>query len=461
MKKLNQLETKEQFKEMTGMLEYVYGLKTLTKETYEALQELQSDGFYCVLEEDVFNTIPFEERWYTKYELTYKMCVLLLRYYNEGHQEVYDELIQALRMGLSKKFLGHGYDNHSTCLHYLIELYKNGLKNVIKNNYLHLSEEFNRLVYCYRKRHALKMTQEGFGDLKEQIETLLKLVDEDLLFVYGTLMDEECNSHYLDECPILGGAAIEGYTLLQLNGYPGMVKGNEEVIGEVYAINKQVKKELDLLEGPSYEYKSDFVYVGDTTFYAHFYEFKMESNKRYNKAYTNNGKWVNPNNYVWYVSYGSNLLEERFNKYIQRTTSKQLPVASKPIVIPYQLYFGKNSKRWNYQGVAFLDLNTKAATYAYMYLITKEQYEEIRDMEGRGWYNKEVRISTDELNIPILTITSEKRYLDTTPSKEYLEVIGAGLKQTWKLTDNAINDYLHADNLNYEVNNVKEIIKNK
>ena len=90
MKKLNQLETKEQFEEMRRMLEYVYGLKTLTKETYEALQGVQSDGFYCVLEEGVFNTIPFEERWYTKYELTYKMCVLLLRYYNEGHQEVYD-----------------------------------------------------------------------------------------------------------------------------------------------------------------------------------------------------------------------------------------------------------------------------------------------------------------------------------------------------------------------------------
>ena len=44
MKKLNELKTKEQFEEMSRMLEYVYGLKELDETSHQALQELQADG---------------------------------------------------------------------------------------------------------------------------------------------------------------------------------------------------------------------------------------------------------------------------------------------------------------------------------------------------------------------------------------------------------------------------------
>jgi hypothetical protein len=106
--------------------------------------------------------------------------------------------------------------------------------------------------------------------------------------------------------------------------------------------------------------------------------------------------------YVWYLSYGSNMLENRFLCYIKGETfigngykeegckDKTLPVKSKAIMISNELYFAKSSPRWSGGGVAFIkepsmDQSDKIEkkTYAKMYLITKDQFEDVVKQENR------------------------------------------------------------------------------
>ena len=133
-------------------------------------------------------------------------------------------------------------------------------------------------------------------------------------------------------------------------------------------------------------------------------------------------------------------------RYINRTLSKQPPIASKPILLPYELYFAKHSSIWNKQGVAFLDFDKAGFTYGWKYLITAEQFQEIYRMEG-AWYNQKIYLTTDDLGIDVLTFTSSYRYDEVKPSKEYLDVIKKGLKEKYELSDNEIDEYLSKTNV--------------
>lgn len=102
-------------------------------------------------------------------------------------------------------------------------------------------------------------------------------------------------------------------------------------------------------------------------------------------------------NYVWYASYGSNLLEERFLCYIQGgkpagaiktykgCVDKSLPTASEGLEIPYSLYFAKHAGIWNGGGVAFIhhETTTRERTLARMYRITKAQFYDVVMQENR------------------------------------------------------------------------------
>lgn len=110
-------------------------------------------------------------------------------------------------------------------------------------------------------------------------------------------------------------------------------------------------------------------------------------------------------------------------------------------MLPYELYFAQHSRRWNHGGVAFIDTDKKGMTYGWMYLITKEQFDEIQQMEGT-WYQKKVTVSKDDLGIEIVTFTSFERYKEVEPSKKYLDAIRRGLKEKYHLFDSEIEEYL-------------------
>lgn len=165
------------------------------------------------------------------------------------------------------------------------------------------------------------------------------------------------------------------------------------------------------------------------------------------------------NKYIWYASYGSNLLKERFMHYVKGgvcrfngsdydgCTDKSEPLDSRPCLIKYDLYFGNKSSKWGFGGVAFLNpiRNEKAATLGRMYLITEEQFKEVHKQEGLGWYDKVVDLGMEE-GIPIKTFTHSTLFPKNKPSDEYVNVIKKGLSETYPaMSDREITAYLESN----------------
>lgn len=143
---------------------------------------------------------------------------------------------------------------------------------------------------------------------------------------------------------------------------------------------------------------------------------------------------------VWYASYGSNMLYERFLCYIQGGAfylktgepskgckDKTPPIENRPIIIPYKLYFGGRSGSWGNGGVAFLDKSIPSKTIGRAYLVTAEQFEDIKRQEG-SWYTEPVDLDTYK-GYPVCSFTSPTHREENPPSQEYLKVLKDGVTQ--------------------------------
>ena len=147
--------------------------------------------------------------------------------------------------------------------------------------------------------------------------------------------------------------------------------------------------------------------------------------------------------YVWYACYGSNLLKERFMGYIlgggikseDGCRDKTPPVKEMQITIPHELYFSKKSSKWGNGGVAFLKLKyiDEANTLGRAYLITEEQFEDVKRQEG-GWYSHELALGHME-GWPVMSFTCSPETEKNPPTSEYLDIITRGLKETYQDVD--------------------------
>ncbi|WP_209124547.1 hypothetical protein [Alkalihalobacillus sp. BA299] len=182
--------------------------------------------------------------------------------------------------------------------------------------------------------------------------------------------------------------------------------------------------------------------------------------------------------YVWYASYGSNLSKDRFLCYIKGgkpegsekvevgCRDQSLPIKEKSHRMQYPLYFAKESRRWQKQGVAFIGLtkNEKYCTYSRKYLITEEQFFDVVKQENNGvelnfdfdevkqnryqtlrktWYGTILYVGEEE-GYPIFTFTADwdLNVPFNKPSQEYLSMIIEGLKRNVKLSNSDIIQYL-------------------
>ncbi|MFD1360754.1 hypothetical protein [Lentibacillus salinarum] len=180
---------------------------------------------------------------------------------------------------------------------------------------------------------------------------------------------------------------------------------------------------------------------------------------------------------VWYVSYGSNICEDRFLCYIyggapegsnqaEAGCSDKTPPKSTGIAeLPYKLYFAKEESKWGKGGVAFIDheKNTESKTFARKYLITAEQFTGVVEQENNakcltidvnkiinngylditaGWYGRLIYLG-DNAGSPMMTFTDTKdmkRQIITPPPTSYLTTVARGLKELG-LTKEEIIDY--------------------
>lgn len=171
---------------------------------------------------------------------------------------------------------------------------------------------------------------------------------------------------------------------------------------------------------------------------------------------------MNRENYVWYVGYGSNMLEERFIHYIkggkfrgggrnhEPCPDQASPKAKMIYEIPYNMYYGNSSGSWDNGGVSFLDITVPGRAYGVAYLINKEQFMHLYKEENAGkiprpdsiWYNSIVSLGQWD-GIDVLTITNNRVVDRNQVSRRYLEVLFEGIKESYTyLDDTEIWDYL-------------------
>lgn len=173
--------------------------------------------------------------------------------------------------------------------------------------------------------------------------------------------------------------------------------------------------------------------------------------------------------YVWYLSYGSNLNQDRFNCYLAGGQPEGAleseggcrdaapPIKSRGKTIPHEMVFAGSSTRWNNKGVAAIDPkgDPTALTYGRMYLITLEQFYDLVKQENYiplekevawtlpkegeykvmfpdNWYGKLLHLGMEE-GYPIYTFTILEDFESITinpPDPSYLKIIQKGLEQT-------------------------------
>ena len=128
---------------------------------------------------------------------------------------------------------------------------------------------------------------------------------------------------------------------------------------------------------------------------------------------------VSDDHLVWYATYGSNLLRERFDCYIQGgqpagagntykgCREKANARETRRVVLPYSLYFAERSKTWG-GAIAFIRRSiSDARTYGRMYLVTYGQFNDVvRQENGRNVLGSKIVPPFEALATACLLYTS-------------------------------------------------------
>ena len=196
----------------------------------------------------------------------------------------------------------------------------------------------NSIVDMYRAQIAEEKFVFYFGENHEQDfrEIVRHFPEECYIFVYGTLMKGQRNyAHYLAPAEPCATAVLNGYRMFDIGSFPGIVRGRGDVKGEVYRVNAQQLAAIDRLEGEGDLYIKTPVNVmvtDDSCLRANVYVYNRKvkglpeipfDRQPYGKS-----------DKVWYVAYGSNLLEERLEYYIKGGTSPLYQPHDSKMIMP-------------------------------------------------------------------------------------------------------------------------------
>ena len=404
--------------------------------------------------------IPSDARVDFCHDPTYICSSILMKAYLTGDskltQKIETPLIQGLERCCMRGLRGHGYDALQGQIEALNIFMKGGLREFID---LHgeLNPEFTEMILNIISQFKALEDEEHFtgpwGEYyKEDILKINKYFNTRKVFVYGTLMKGENNHHFLEDSRFLGVSAIEGYEMYNVGWYPAIIPGEGTIPGELYEVPEWDMKHIDSLEGEGSLYirKCETTTEGGL---AYIYEYAQD---------TGNLKKIDSwKDYIWYVSYGSNMLEKRFLCYIeggqfegsgsyrrpcQDTTP---PIERRSIDIQYGMYFGNYSGSWEGCGVSFLDTTKEGHALGVAYLITEEQFEHVAAEENGGrtpgggnWY--EDIISLGEVDgYKLVTVTNEELRPYNEPCEDYLNTLKRGIRENWsEMSEEDIKSYL-------------------
>lgn len=461
-------------------MEYLRQMRDYFENMIESQEQFTTEDWVAVLEQlalfqdkdgsfNLLDSYQIESDCaiYYCYEPTYIGTALLIQAFLL-HPEIFTKqeeavLQKAMHASCARELNGHGFD-------WLRDMIK-AIKYFASCDVMYFLE--NWPDFCKEFRLMFEDIREMFYDLKDRqqfcnehgedyTEDILDICfyfSAHVIFVYGTLMKGEANhKRYMANCPFQGNGKIDGFAMYDLGFYPGIVAGDGTVYGEVYAVSAMELRAINQLEGEGVLYTRKNVMV------------TMDSGKRMGASvYVYNGdvsdakrlyKKYGEGEYVWYVSYGSNMLEDRLRYYIQGglchynhraykpCTDISMPRESRPVMIPYDMYYANyDMGSWRNSAVSFLDLSEEGCSYGRAYKIKRSQLEEIHEKEGKGanWYPECIRLE-DIDGLEAYTFAGhdvkKKESLERV-SAEYALTLFMGMRETYpQMSDEDIYDYL-------------------
>ena len=427
-------------------------------ENLNAIIDFQDeDGSFKLF--DSFN-IPSDARVDFCYMPTYLATATLMKAYLTDPESFTIKEISALSNGLkmstARKLRGHGYEGLKGQIEALNIFMKAGLNEFLD---LHgdlcpeFSEMIGEIISGFEDMEATGKFTGSWGEsYEDDIKAINQYFRQRKVFVYGTLMKGETNHGFLRHSTFLGNAAIEGYEMYNVGLFPAIIPGDGLAIGEVYSVPVEDIPSIDSLEGEGslYEKKCERITLNGEATFAFLYVYLSDCSDLERIP-----AWKD---YVWYVSYGSNMLYESFLRYIvggsygtsayrEPCDDTSLPVAVRTVEIPFDMYFG-NLSSWG-GGVSFLDTTRKGKALGVAYLITPEQFKHVSCEEngGRcpgngGWYEDIIDLEPID-GIEVKTITNNDLRPYNEPSHSYLDTLFKGIRENWpEMSENDIWNYL-------------------
>ncbi|MBM7615605.1 gamma-glutamylcyclotransferase family protein [Alkaliphilus hydrothermalis] len=251
--------------DLRGALDELVDIDTVQNEARQLMESLikeqDEDGFWGIIPSPRVDGDIRVAYWY---ETTYIASALMMKYWINAlaEAEIIEGFEKALTKGLKastgRGFSGHGFDDIRGRLS-AVKIFKKGKVADFLDQFPNLCPVFTEVFSGVLEglKHALENnhTQGAWGeDYKQEMEKALHgfpLGDGFLVFVYGTLMKGNSNhKRFLSNAKCLGTGVVVGYTLYDLGSYPGVKHSKEGVVkGEVYKINTDMLRDLDLLEG--------------------------------------------------------------------------------------------------------------------------------------------------------------------------------------------------------------------
>ena len=365
-------------------------------------------------------------------------------------------LSNGLKMSTARNLRGHGYEGLKGQIEALNIFMKAGLNEFMDLHHglcPEFSEMIDKIVSAFGDMEVQGKFTGSWGEsYEDEIRAINQYFRQRKVFVYGTLMKGETNHDFLQNATFLDKTVIEGYDMYNVGWYPAIIDGEGLAIGEVYSVPVEDMTSIDSLEGEGslYEKRCVRITVNGVPDFAFVYVYLEDCSELV--------KIPSSREHVWYVSYGSNMLGERFMRYIKggsyegsayREPCKDMspPAAVRTLEIPFDMYFG-NLSSWG-GGVSFLDTTEKGKSLGVAYLITREQFEHVSCEENGGrcpgegeWYEDIIDLEPID-GIEVKTITNNDLRPYNEPSQRYLDTLFEGIRENWpEMSDNDIWSYL-------------------
>jgi gamma-glutamylcyclotransferase (GGCT)/AIG2-like uncharacterized protein YtfP len=260
------------------------------------------------------------------------------------------------------------------------------------------------------------------------------------VFVYGTLCEGEANHHVV--APFVKKvteAKMKGWLYHLPYGYPAMVEGTGEVIGQFIELSnvEEAIKHMDELEGyeeggsdNDYERIISKAVTQDGQEHGCYVYIYSESKKTWleeQAEFVVDGDWrahQRKQSWIPYFAYGSCMNRSSF--------SEDVPVfrvVGRAILNDYRIGFTRYSAiKWG-GGVADIVPEQGRKTEGVLYVIPPELLLALDKREGvnSGAYRREkVQVEIDDMRIEALTYMVVEKQVDMAPSQKYKEVILEG-----------------------------------